>query len=189
MARIFTAFGLSDEARDAVARSAAAIGIRDVSVVPRENLHITLAFLGDLAHPDALIDALRGAAAECASAAVRLGTAGGFPGRRRARVLTVEISDPHGALAAAAGRLHAAMAAVPISWRADRPWVPHITIGRARRSPVRAPDVMVEPVEFTIGSVEVMESVLHGGAPPRYVVLASLPFARSSASTQAGVCP
>lgn len=189
MARIFTAFGLSDEARDAVARSAAAMDLRDVSHVPRENLHITLAFLGDLADPDAAIEALRDAAASCAPAAVRLGTAGGFPDRRRVRVLTVEISDPQGALAAVARRLHAALVAEPVSWRADRPWVPHITIGRARRDLVRVPDVTVEPVAFTIGSVEVMESVLRGGAPPRYVVRASLPFARSSASAQAGVCP
>ena len=153
--------------------------------MPAENLHVTLAFLDGLPDADAAVDALRAAAAECAPAEVRLGMLDGFPSSRRARVVWVSLADPSGALQHAAVGIRGALQ-VRVGFSVDQPFVPHITIARIRRGvqPVEVPPVPVAPLPFTISSVELFESVLRGGRPPRYVELASIPFSGGARSAR-----
>jgi 2'-5' RNA ligase len=104
-----------------------------VSWVKRENLHYTLRFLGDLG-----ADGAR-RAAEAARAATEmqpafdacLGGLGAFPSARKARVLWLGLSQGAEALSALARAVEAALQKKGFE-RADRPFAPHLTIGRVR---------------------------------------------------------
>jgi 2'-5' RNA ligase len=128
--------------------------------VPPGNQHVTLVFLGSLDEPPAFDDAPPAAPLVVEEAIV-------LP-PRRPRVLAVRLADPTGAHTEYQARLARALDRVE-----DRPWLPHVTIGRTRER-VRArerPDV--ERVEFTPPS-----ATLYRSAGGRYEALAS----RSSGS-------
>lgn len=182
MARVFVAFPLSEDARAEVARVARTLASPDLRVVPPENLHLTIAFLGDRADVAAVKDALVPTAGDTLPIAVRLDRVGGFPSDRRARTVFVGVADPSGDLARAAGALREALGRAPTCWEPDRGFVPHITVARARAGAVRVPPLAVEPLAFQIEAVQVVGSSLRPGRPPSYEVLAELRSTGSAAS-------
>ncbi|HET7875637.1 MAG TPA: RNA 2',3'-cyclic phosphodiesterase [Methylomirabilota bacterium] len=104
---------------------------RAVAWVPRQNLHLTLKFLGEQS-PERLGDAraaLEEAAGTTAPFALNLHGTGAFPGLERPRVLWVGVAE--GALEARAlqSRVEQALGARGFA-REARPWHPHLTIGR-----------------------------------------------------------
>jgi len=133
MPRAFIAILLSPEAREAVTDEVERLRplTRAVAWVPRDNLHLTLRFLGEQAE-ERLADAL--AAVEEAAAAgepftLGLHGLGAFPGLERPRILWVGVVE--GALAARRlqARLEAGLAERGFPPEA-RPWHPHLTVGR-----------------------------------------------------------
>ncbi len=139
-----------------------------------ENLHLTLAFLGQV-DPDQL-DEIRTRLATTAAAiapfSTRLTHLGRFPLKARARVLWVGLDD-------ADARLTGLAAAVGESLdglveREDRVFSAHVTIARAHRS-AGVPDEVIAvellPVRVAVGEIALFRSHL-GGGPPRYEVLA-----------------
>lgn len=133
MIRSFVAILLTEELRQAVATTVERLRPlgRAVAWVPAENLHLTLQFLGEqpeerLAAAEA---ALEDAAAESAPIEVALHGVGAFPGLERPRILWVGIA--HGALELRAlqARVAAALARQGFPPE-ERPWHPHLTIGR-----------------------------------------------------------
>ena len=104
-----------------------------------EQIHLTLRFLGDDADPDRLarLDAALGlAAAGVPPLGVRPGPTGAFPGWGRPRVLWLGLENGD-----ALGRLAAAVeeAAREAGFTAgERPFTPHLTLGRARGRVVEA---------------------------------------------------
>jgi len=131
--RAFVAVVLDDRVRAAVA--AAIERLRPlgsaVAWVPPRNLHVTLQFLGDqseegLAEAEA---ALADAAAESAPVDVTFHGVGAFPGLERPRILWVGLA--HGALEARRLQARVADALATRGFaREERPWHPHLTIGR-----------------------------------------------------------
>ena len=149
--RAFAALDLDEGFRDDVARLA-----RQLSVVapgrylPRENYHVTLAFLGDIGEAEArgAMDALDEAAA--AAAPIDLVPQGlGTFGRPRDATLFLALA-PDPALVDLAARLRAALSARGIGFDA-KAFRPHVTLARRARlgatpleglafpPPVRAP--------------------------------------------------
>ncbi|MEA2123769.1 MAG: 2,3-cyclic 3-phosphodiesterase [Solirubrobacteraceae bacterium] len=125
--------------------------------VPREKQHATLVFLGSVdAAP--VFDAAPPAAPLVIDAPVLLPP-------RRPRVLAIRMTDPTGALTAYQARLARALGVVE-----ERPWLPHVTIGRTRER-VRgdAPLPELEAVTFTCAS-----ATLYRSAGGRYEALASV---------------
>lgn len=182
MARVFVAFALTEDARAEVARVARALTSRALRAVPPENLHLTIAFLGDRSDVDVVCDAVAPVAAETPPIAVHLSTLGGFPSDGHARTVYVGVADPSGDLARAAEAFRDALARAPIHWEPDRAFVPHITVARARAGSVGIRSIEVEPVPFTIDAVQVMGSSLRAGRPPFYEVLAEIRSTGSAAS-------
>ena len=133
--RLFVAVELPDRIRAAVEERAApareVLG-GDVRWVPPENHHVTLAFIGWIA-PERT-DAVRAATARAAADAEPFSTAvtdlGRFPERGRPRVFWIGLDDASGAWArlAAVVAHHLAGFVEP----AERPFRPHVTVGRAR---------------------------------------------------------
>lgn len=179
MARLFIAFPIPDIVRAALQPAREILDTRVVSVVPAENLHMTVAFLGERDDRETISAALDEVSQRCAPATVRLGVLGGFPTAERARVLFAGVDDEGGMLGPVAEALQGALAAPPVGWARPGPFVPHITLGRARRgrSTMVAENVRPDPVAFTISAVELCSSTLRGGTAPRYEAIRSFPFA------------
>jgi 2'-5' RNA ligase len=110
--------------------------LRAGRIVPPENLHITLAFLGSQAAADlgAIAGALRGAvgSAEPPRLALR-----GYRETRSVGMLTFD--DEGGRATALAGRLHGALEELGVYRREERPWLAHLTVLRFRERPRLAP--------------------------------------------------
>lgn len=187
--RLFVAFTPSGEAADEASRIASSLDPRLGAIVPKANLHMTLAFLGERSDVPEIAGALRLAGERCAPVTVELSEIGGFPSSGRARTLYVGVADPTGRLAENVQILLGGLAREPVRWTSERPFVPHITICRLRGAPIAIDAFRVRRVAFEITSVDLFESVLRQPGPPSYALIASAPFARSAGSSQAGGCP
>jgi RNA 2',3'-cyclic 3'-phosphodiesterase len=194
--RSFVAIDLAPEAVTALGRlcgalrgPCAAAGL-EVGWVRSENLHVTLKFLGDVeeAALSALGEALAGALAGVAAPRLQVQGVGAFPTVARPRVL---VSHLHGDAAGLAGlaSLCEDVAAAAGHPREERPFRPHVTIGRVRGArrgaalePIFAPHAQESfGAPFTVGSVVLYESrpAPHG---VRYVPRAQVPLSDPSAS-------
>jgi 2'-5' RNA ligase len=104
-----------------------------VGWVKSANVHYTLRFLGDL--EPAGVEAAKRAAAHAALATspfrIALGSPGIFPDARRPRVLWLGASAGAQALTGLARALETALVSEGFG-RADKPFAPHLTLGRVR---------------------------------------------------------
>jgi 2'-5' RNA ligase len=152
---------LADITRDLAAR------VRGVSWVRSENLHLTIRFLGDLGESGAarVGEAVaRGAAGLHAPVAV-LGPLGGFPSLARPRVVWVGVTRGEEALLAVGRAVNDAIDRAGFE-RADKPFRPHLTLGRVREgasglAALAGLDLPPAPAAAPIDRIVVMKSDLH----------------------------
>lgn len=106
----------------------------DVTWVRRENLHYTLRFMGDLEEEAVrrLVTGVGQGVRGRAPFAATLGAAGAFPSARRARVLWLGLARGGEELTALARGVEQALVDHGFA-AAERPFSPHLTIGRVRR--------------------------------------------------------
>ena len=173
--RLFTAIELPDSARSAVAaeqrRVVESLAGRGLRLVKPEQMHLTLVFIGEVAEERAAgITALMQRNIQMAPFRIGLGGIGAFPRRGAPRVLYVEISEGADAVI----RLHA-IVAERLGQRDERPFHPHLTLGRWRES--RASDRPKASVRAAIATVEVNSVTLFQSrlspAGPAYTRLAA----------------
>jgi 2'-5' RNA ligase len=132
--RAFVALELPERVREAIGELQARLRPRlgSVRLVRPDGAHLTLRFLG-AATPDqvaALRAPLASAAAACPAGEARVGGLGTFPERGSPRVLWLGLAVPDTVLVLQAACERAAVAAgFP---REDRPYKPHLTLGRWR---------------------------------------------------------
>jgi 2'-5' RNA ligase len=160
-ARLFVALDLPEEVRTAIP----APPDPPWRPVAPENLHVTLAFLGNRAEDDIplVVAALEGAVTPVGTLA--LDEAIALP-PRRPRVLAVRLDDPSGACRACQASIAAALAGAGLYEPESRPWLPHVTIGRARGPVARgATELAVPPLSFTAPAVTLYRSRLGRGGP------------------------
>jgi 2'-5' RNA ligase len=140
--RLFVALHLPDEVisvLDAVQndlRAAVFPGL--VSWVVPRNIHLTLKFLGDipLSEHRAIAEALTSVAAVNAPFELCTGRLGCFPSERNPRVVWVGVQGQTGALQRLRDAVEGAIA--PLGYPTeDRPFSPHLTLGRVRRDAQR----------------------------------------------------
>jgi 2'-5' RNA ligase len=175
--RLFVALDLPDDLRDALAGIADAVATRyGGRAVPRDNLHGTIAFLGDVdpVRAPALEEALDEAAGP--PLRVRLGSLVARPSAGRARLVAVELEDVSGDLAERWGRIARAFAVAAGIPADERVW-PHVTLARFRR-PARV-DVRGEWYRsnermFDIRTVTLYDSHRTHRGPPRYEAVAAV---------------
>jgi RNA 2',3'-cyclic 3'-phosphodiesterase len=135
--RLFLALRLPDGALDEIEHWQRE-ELRKGRVVPREHLHVTLAFLGHRpgAELEAIVAVLRDAAA-AATRQIRL-----TPVRyRETRSVGMLVLDDEGDRASVlAGDLHERLEALAVYRREGRPWLPHLTVARWRERPRLRPE-------------------------------------------------
>jgi 2'-5' RNA ligase len=163
----------------AVSARTEALKIRSGRLMTREQLHLTLQFLGDDADMEAVTAALNGFSVR--GGRVRLGGAGAFPNARRGRVLWIGVAEGADVLARLADGVAERLALlghVPD----EQPFRPHLTIVRcARPTDLREPvaELGAEPFGsgWPVEAVTVYESVLQPEGA-RYIERASLSLPR-----------
>jgi 2'-5' RNA ligase len=139
-------------------------------VVPREQLHVTLAFLGS--RPASELEAI--------VAELRVAVAGGSgsigltpSGWRETRSVGMVVLDDLGEEATRlAGRLHGALESLGVYRPESRPWLPHVTALRFRERPRLTPP-LPETGTFVPSDAAAYLSRLHPDGA-RYEVLESV---------------
>ena len=140
------------------------VAARGVRWVKGESAHLTLKFIGELPERDlpAAEAALRSAASGSAPFSCRLRGISGFPARGRPRVIHSAAQGADEALVGLAAAVEAALESALAIPREDRPFKPHVTLGRVkdRRAcpPVEQIASLVPGADF--GEVRVTEIVL-----------------------------
>lgn len=135
--RLFCALRLPDDVLDALCEWQAR-ELRDGRVVPRSNLHVTLAFLGH--RPAGELPEIAGALRESAAGAgaIRL-----LPDRYRETrsVGMLVLKDLAGTATAVADDLFGRLERLGVYEREQRAWLPHVTVLRFRRPPRLSPSL------------------------------------------------
>jgi len=136
--RLFFAIELSPEIRSGLQQVEkslrAPLGALPVRWVPAHNIHLTLVFLGDVVttQVDGLKDMLRSQVASQPVFELEVASLGAFPSFRKPRVVWVGVSAPP-ALPALQRRI--AQGAARLGYpREDRPFSPHLTLGRVAKN-------------------------------------------------------
>ena len=134
--RLFLALRLPDDTLE----SLVAWQARQLSggrLAPRDNLHLTLAFLGSRPEGELqpILDLLGWAARDAEPAALEVT---GYRETRSVGMLT--LLDVSGAAAALAERLHGELEELGVYRRETRPWLPHVTVLRFRQRPRLRPE-------------------------------------------------
>ena len=162
--RLFVALDLPDAARAALAR------FRDAAAdtvvwrpLPESSFHVTLAFLGY--RPEEEVERVAGVlgALPAWSPPKSALAEGLLLPPRRARVLTVALADPAGALGALQAAVSAGLAGAGLYEPEARPFRPHVTVARLRprTRPPRTAEVHLDPLEFSAEAVTLYVSRLH----------------------------
>ena len=173
--RLFVALDLPEDVRDALAALGAAADQEVWRPVAPEALHVTLAFLGS--RPPEDVEAIAPIVhAEHTAPHLALGDVLLLP-PRRARVLTVTLADPTGALADLQARIATALTDLGLYTPEKRPFRPHVTVARLRprARPPRTAPLHVDARQFSAASVTLYASRLHPSGA-RYEALARTPL-------------
>lgn len=131
--RAFVALEISGRVAEALAafqKSLPSTGA-DVKLVERENLHLNLKFLGEISESQASEVGLRLKRISVPGAEVDVRGAGAFPSSSRPRVVWAGMAREHeGLVVPIADEVERLLQG--IGERDDRPYRPHITLGRVR---------------------------------------------------------
>jgi 2'-5' RNA ligase len=172
--RLFFALQLSDDAKSRLRPALSGIA-------QTEQLHFTLAFLGE--QPESALARIQEAAEAVRAQSFELAIAGtgAFPDLKRPRVLWLGVSEGVPQLTALAERLRGTLRERGFTLE-DRPFRPHLTIARVKdRRAVKALERVPagELARMHAGEFTLVESVLgRGGA--RHTVLRAFPLERGS---------
>jgi 2'-5' RNA ligase len=134
--RTFIAVGLDKPIRDRLLalQETLARAESEVKWVERENLHVTLLFLGEVTDRDipAVCQAVGDCCKEQASFTLSVETAGCFPNPRRPRTLWAGVGEGTQELVALHDALEPPLLDLGCYRREERQYTPHITLGRVR---------------------------------------------------------
>lgn len=168
--RTFVALNLPPEERTRLHASLEPLREKSLPVrwLPPEALHLTVKFLGDTesAAVEPVDEVLQTAAERRSPVTLRMGGLGAFPSLRRANVLWIGVTGD-AELASLQRELEPALSRLGFP-REQRPFRPHITIGRARND-AKALDIerlggLVEyEATVMVETVELMQSVMGRG--------------------------
>jgi 2'-5' RNA ligase len=168
--RTFVAVDLPEAVRvrlgEQIDRLSGRAGRGVVRWVRPEGIHLTLKFLGEVESDriEQISRGIRSVAQGHRAFRLRVAGVGCFPSPQRPRVVWVGVREQAGALASLQDDLERALSAMGFP-REDRPFSPHLTLGRVRReaSPVEAARVgalIAGQTEEVLGEVEVREVTL-----------------------------
>ena len=198
--RVFVAVGISAEAREQLVGAVERIrqGIpQGIQWANPDGMHLTLKFLGNIPSSGVgpLLDCLGPVAGDHSHFPLHLAGLGMFPNRRKPRVLWAGVNGDLDALSSLQQASEDAINALGYPppgaaqrsrrYGIERPFRPHITLGRPRRSVSDAQLARIgsvvsaltppSPVGWQVEAVDVMQSERHPSGA-RYTILGSAPL-------------
>jgi 2'-5' RNA ligase len=193
--RLFIAVNLPDAEKERLWHALASLRERDLGVrwIPRDAIHLTLKFLGEVGESrvDRVSTRLAGVAARHAPFELRLAGIGGFPTLDRAKVWWLGI-EPDERLMNLQAEVEEALVDEGFA-REDRPFTAHVTIGRAARggrpADARVARAAAAGIEYeaawAVSSADLMRSHL-GRDGARYEILFHAPLGAPAAPRRQG---
>ncbi len=174
--RTFVAVFPPPEVREALFRAASDLPeSKDFRLVGQEKIHLTLKFLGEIKEElDLVKRALQPIRERHEPFEVSTSGFGAFPSSKRARILWSGVEEGSERLRALAKDVEDLLEPAGFE-REDRPYVPHLTLGRARRTTLDSAEISPPKLRFTVSGVELVEST-SGKDGVTYSVLATYPF-------------
>ena len=177
--RTFVAVFPPPEVRQALFRAARNLPASNAfRLIGPQKLHITLKFLGNVAEDDLIraeqaLEQLRG---RHEPFEVSTSGFGAFPSERRARILWAGVGEGSEPLRAVAQSVDDLLESAGFG-RERRPYLPHLTLGRARGPGGKLEDTSVSPptLRFSVSGVDLVESV-PGEGGVTYSVLETYSF-------------
>ena len=168
--RLFCGLQLPDDALDRLVswQQAELVGV-DVRLVAREQLHITLAFLGSRSADEvpAIVEALRATAGDAEPPLVQA-----VRYRETRSVGMVVLAETDDRAARFADDLQRRLAELGLYERDARPWLPHVTVARFRSRP------RLQPAPPDLGAVSPSDAALYNSVlrstGAQYVILESV---------------
>lgn len=177
--RAFVAVFPPPEVQEALAGAAHRLPVvGKARLTPPANVHLTLKFLGDVPEDDLsrVAEALESLRERHEPFEASISGFGAFPSPKKARILWAGIGQGSDRLRALARDVDESLEPLGFE-RENRPYFPHLTLGRARGRPVVLETVETpSPVPgFPVRRVDLVQSVLgEGGAA--YSTLAAYPL-------------
>lgn len=177
--RVFVAVFPPPKVREALVEAARALPTDAFRLTAPERVHLTLKFLGEVA-PESL--------PSTSSALERIGQRGepfdatisgfgAFPSAHRARILWAGIGQGAEGFRVLSRAVEDLLEPEGFA-REDKPFVPHLTLGRARRPVPFDPDAASPPrLDFSVGALDLVES-RQGASGVTYSVLERYPLGR-----------
>jgi 2'-5' RNA ligase len=177
--RTFVAVFPPHEVREALFRAARDLpASKAFRLIGPEKLHLTLKFLGNVTEEDLIrveqaLEQLRG---RHEPFEVSTSGFGAFPSERRPRILWAGVGEGSEPLRAVAHSVDDLLEPVGFG-RERRPYVPHLTLGRARGQGAKLDAASVYPpaLRFSVSGVDLVESV-PGEGGVSYSVLETYSF-------------
>jgi RNA 2',3'-cyclic 3'-phosphodiesterase len=164
--RLFAGIRLDDATREACADISAQLQQTgfDARYEAAEKLHVTLAFLGNVAQSqyEAIVAALETAAAGQAPLALTLDKLGAFPHERRPRIVYIGAREAGAAFRALAKSVRQAYAELGFVFERDP--VAHVTIVRAKEPRRPLPSIEFAPIVLRANALALFESIFDGKA-------------------------
>lgn len=177
--RAFVAVFPPPEVQKVLHRAALALPSGDAfRVTAPEKIHLTLKFLGEV--PEGTLDRAKVSLAPIGEGhkpfEVATSGFGVFPSERKARILWAGVGEGSERLRALAHDVEEALEAAGFE-RETRPYVPHMTLGRARGRPVGfdAGGLRAPALRFTVAGLDLVRSVPEAGGVT-YTSLAAYPL-------------
>lgn len=165
--RTFVAVFPPPEVQEALHRAALTLPSSDAfRLTAPEKIHLTLKFLGEV--PEETLDRAKESLGPACEAhepfEVATSGFGVFPSERKARILWADVGEGSARLRDLARNVEDALEAAGFR-RETRPYVPHMTLGRARGRPVGfdAGGVRAPVLGFTVSALELVRSVPGAG--------------------------
>ena len=151
---------------------------KDFRLISPEKLHVTLKFLGDVAEDTLgrVKQALEPLSERHEPFEVRTSGFGAFPSEKKARILWTGVGEGSESLRAVAQSVEDLLQPAGFA-REQRPYVPHLTLARARGRKAKLEDASISPsaLRFTVSGVELVESA-PGAGGVTYSVLETYSF-------------
>ena len=177
--RIFVAVFPPQRVRETLFRAASDLpASKDFRLIGPEKVHLTLKFLGEVAEDDLgpVTQALEPLREGQEPFEVSTSGFGAFPSQKRARILWAGVGEGSEPLRALARSVEDLLEPVGFG-REGRPYVPHLTLGRAKGRRTKLDDASVCPptLRFMVPGVDLVES-LPGAGGVTYSILETYSF-------------
>jgi 2'-5' RNA ligase len=151
---------------------------KDFRLINPEKLHVTLKFLGDVAEDTQgrVEQALEPLSERHEPFEVRTSGFGAFPSEKKARILWAGVGEGSESLRAVAQSVEDLLQPAGFG-REQRPYMPHLTLARARGRRARLENAGISPpaLRFTVSGVDLVKSV-PGAGGVTYSVLQTYAF-------------